>query len=601
MDGNNQGSVDNVTDGSSNIESGLRLARHRRTHSQPTGVEFDSNPRIHSYLSDVNTNTTPLNVNVNSRLFPTQFSAQHSQSNVNNTERKSSIIKRPSSFRNLSDNENGNNEQQRRLQSRSNYQLDDEDVQFSLGTGLSSFHTSKLKPRNGELKTNKEMHDEELIADVEDDVIRGAKRQLELECVEIDKTGDSTSRTVSRRTIAQELRNTQVPEIPVYGRIENGYSHKRELSIRRNAAYRKTLRNGLQARDLRQMDPKFTAKPALWVRHRALVVSLEGIRAIILYNKVLVFDAGRNELSQAIRIIQGRVSEYIRAPTGSHSNTHLPEETVTTSESSEDSTPFEFKALEGILINVCLSLERDYFKIEPPILECLSTLPRRLDTERLEQLRSLELRLNHFSARSRKVQQELNELLENDEDMANMYLTEIAQNPMQNRNPLDHEEVEMILESYLQVVDDLTNRATLMSDMIDDMEGLLEIHLDSLQNRLLLFELFINLLSTLFSAGTLIASIFGMNMVLPPALSELPSSQYYFYGVVVVVFTALFIGLILLLAYFKRERLFGHSRNLFKKANSAAAQRLARTAKATTKSIAPDTAQPMNLPPSTHP
>lgn len=301
--------------------------------------------------------------------------------------------------------------------------------------------------------------------------------------------------------------------------------------------------NALTMRDMRQVDPAFTAKAALWVRRNALVVSLVSVRAIILYNKMYLFDPDNDNLQRPIRYIQQRLADGTR---------NVEEVFV----------PFELRALEGILIHSCIHLERQFAGIEPKLLGILGELPGNINTEHLEELRFYEQQLNHFCGRSRKVQHVLQSVLDEDEDMAGMYLTEMQKNPDVVRNPMDHDEAEMLLESYLQVVDDLTSKAELLNRAIDDTENLIEIHLDTMQNQLLLVNLLISVISTIFAFGTMIAGIFGMNLALPDAMSTLPSSQYYFYAVATILAIAMPLGLLLLLNWSKEVGLYARKRTI---------------------------------------
>lgn len=301
--------------------------------------------------------------------------------------------------------------------------------------------------------------------------------------------------------------------------------------------------NALTMRDMRQVDPAFTAKAALWVRRNALVVSLVHVRAIILYNKMYLFDPDNDHVQRPIRYIQQRLADGTRNV-------------------EEIFVPFELRALEGILIHSCIHLERQFAEIEPRLIGILGELPRNINTEHLEQLRFYEQRLNHFCGHSRKVQHVLQSVLDEDEDMAGMYLTEMQKNPDVVRNPMDHDEAEMLLESYLQVLDDLTSKAELLNRAIDDTENLIEIHLDTMQNQLLLVNLLISVISTIFAFGTMIAGIFGMNLVLPDAMSMLPSSQYYFYAVSTILAIAMPLGLLLLMNWSKRIGLYAPKRRI---------------------------------------
>ncbi|GAB0490398.1 hypothetical protein MMPV_001635 [Pyropia vietnamensis] len=298
-------------------------------------------------------------------------------------------------------------------------------------------------------------------------------------------------------------------------------------------------------RDIRQVDPAFVAKAALWVRRDALVVSLEGVRAIILHDRLFLFDTEGASMGPAFNVIVERL--------GSIGGGLGLEETF---------LPFEFRALEGILIYACVALETEFVSIEPALTRSLETLAVALTVERLEELRGLEQRLNSFYGRARKVQHVLQDVLDEDEDMANMYLSEARKHPDLRRNPLDHEEAEQLLETYMQMVDDLTNRAALLNQAIDDTENIIEIHLDIKQNKLLLTSLMLSMASTVLGFGSLVTAVFGMNLQLPAKFAELPSSSTYFWAVVGSLLAAMAVGMSLLLWWSKSLGLFPRKRVL---------------------------------------
>lgn len=143
-------------------------------------------------------------------------------------------------------------------------------------------------------------------------------------------------------------------------------------------------------------------------------------------------------------------------------------------------------------------------------------------------------KLNQFHSRATIVQDILEKVLDEDEDMANMYLTEKHTSPKRARTVTDHDEVEMLLEAYLQHVDDLVNQSTLLSDGIEDTEDLVMIHLDTLRNRLLSVELALSVVSMTFGVGSVLSGIFGMNLPIP--LFDEGASSYWFLTVVLVIF-----------------------------------------------------------------
>lgn len=295
--------------------------------------------------------------------------------------------------------------------------------------------------------------------------------------------------------------------------------------------------NSLTMRDIRQVDPAFAAKAALWVREDAMVVSLESVRAIILHNKMLLFDPDNPEVQRPIRYIQQRLADGAR---------NIEEAFV----------PFELRALEGILIHTCILLERQFTSIEPVLMLTLEHLPTHINAEHLEQLRIHEQSLNHFLARAKKVKYVLQSVLEDDEDLAGMYLTEKRKTPDATRNPLDHDEAEVLVEAYLQVCDSVLTSSELLNRAIDDTENLIEIQLDTMQNQLLLVNLLISVITTIFSFGSMVTAIFGMNLQLPAGMSALPTSQYYFYGCSALLAVSMPLGLFILMKWSKSRGLY---------------------------------------------
>lgn len=280
-------------------------------------------------------------------------------------------------------------------------------------------------------------------------------------------------------------------------------------------------------RDLRQVDPDFTAKPALWVRQNALVISLEKVRALVLYDRILLFDAlatdGSGVVTDLVRYLKSYLSRYNIC---SHAFF----------------VPFEFRALDAILEYACDSLTRDFSAINPRIRATLAILPKRITADVLEKLRADEMQLNHVYARASKVRHTLQEVLDEDEDMAEMYLTEKRKYP--EKSCAQHDEIETLLETHLQAVDDITTKAELLNSAIDNTEDLIEIHLDTMQNRLLLLDLRITSISTILAFVSMVASIFGMNFIFPRSMRFLPTSANYFFGTVACIIVIMVIALL---------------------------------------------------------
>lgn len=115
--------------------------------------------------------------------------------------------------------------------------------------------------------------------------------------------------------------------------------------------------------------------------------------------------------------------------------------------------PYEFRALEAVLISVTSGLESEFEGVREPVVRVLRELEEDIDRDKLRHLLIYSKRLGTFEQRARLIRDSLDELLEADDDLAAMYLTERAQGKQRDED--DHTEVEMLLESYHKICDEI--------------------------------------------------------------------------------------------------------------------------------------------------
>ena len=96
--------------------------------------------------------------------------------------------------------------------------------------------------------------------------------------------------------------------------------------------------------------------------------------------------------------------------------------------------PYEFRALEAVLVSVTTGLEQEFEGVSEPVL-------------------IYSKRLGTFEQKARLVRDAIDDLLDADDDLVAMYLTERAQGKI--REEANHTEVEMLLESYHKVCDEI--------------------------------------------------------------------------------------------------------------------------------------------------
>ncbi|PON79685.1 Magnesium transporter [Parasponia andersonii] len=162
----------------------------------------------------------------------------------------------------------------------------------------------------------------------------------------------------------------------------------------------------LPARDLRLLDPLFIYPSTILGREKAIVVSLEQIRCIITAEEVILMNS-----------LDACVVQY---------KSELLKRLQSNKDHSED-LPFEFSALELALELTCMSLDAQVKELEMEIYPVLDELASSISTHNLERVRRLKGQLLALTQRVQKVHDEIEHLMDDDDDMAEMHLTEKKQ------------------------------------------------------------------------------------------------------------------------------------------------------------------------------
>lgn len=115
--------------------------------------------------------------------------------------------------------------------------------------------------------------------------------------------------------------------------------------------------------------------------------------------------------------------------------------------------PYEFRALEAVLVSVTTGLEQEFEGVSEPVVRVLRELEEDIDRDKLRHLLIYSKRLGTFEQKARLVRDAIDDLLDADDDLVAMYLTERAQGKI--REEANHTEVEMLLESYHKVCDEI--------------------------------------------------------------------------------------------------------------------------------------------------
>ncbi|CAN6479951.1 unnamed protein product [Victoria cruziana] len=316
-------------------------------------------------------------------------------------------------------------------------------------------------------------------------------------------------------------------------------------------------RVAIPARDLRILGPVFSHSSNILARDKAMVVNLEFIKAIVTAEDILLLDP----LSQEVLpfVDQLRQQFLVRTADQIHlagvEENEMPSSggeqwpcTPEVMETLQSDLPFEFQVLEIALEVVCTYLDSNVSDLEKEAYPILDELARNVSTKNLERVRSLKSNLTRLLARVQKVRDELEQLLDDNEDMAYLYLTRRNGQNQQTESSIltnkasnhaitprlphgnsnsqcngsfiasthsdddDVEDLEMLLEAYFMQLDGTRNKILSVREYIDDTEDYVNIQLDNQRNELIQLQLVLTIASFAITIETLITGIFGMNI-----------------------------------------------------------------------------------------
>lgn len=174
--------------------------------------------------------------------------------------------------------------------------------------------------------------------------------------------------------------------------------------------------------------------------------------------------------------------------------------------------PFEFQMLECLLHKACREIENEFCTMETQARRSLYDPSLGTSEDLLFEILKYKRELNKFNTFVREMREAVEALLQSDEDMAAMYLTDtyILNRPRAIDN---HEEIEMLLETYYTQLEDILNRIEELRNDINSTQDFLEICLDSIRNRMIEYDLRMTITGVAITIGTLIAGLFGMNLI----------------------------------------------------------------------------------------
>jgi len=252
-------------------------------------------------------------------------------------------------------------------------------------------------------------------------------------------------------------------------------------------------KHGLFPRDLRKIEKigyNTEIAPSISVRKNSVVITLLHIRALIKADTVIIFDdlGSRNSHAQSQFIID--LENRLKAL-----NVDLP---------------YEIRALEAVLVSAITNLDAE-MKVQTTVTQgILNELEEHITREKLRYLLIQNKKISTFSQKATLVRDVIDELLDNDDDLAGIYLSEKLKGTPRDID--DHAEVEMLLESYYKHCDEIVQTINNAISNVRTTEEIINIILDSNRNQLMLLSLRFSIGLLSMGAGLFVAAAYGMNL-----------------------------------------------------------------------------------------
>lgn len=236
--------------------------------------------------------------------------------------------------------------------------------------------------------------------------------------------------------------------------------------------------------------------PSISVRRNSILINLLNINCLVKSDEMVIFDdLNTNETN----------SSHTRSEFLKDLELRLP-----TKVQAENDLPYEIKAIESVLISIVKNLNSEMKVITTVTNGIINELEQNISRDNLRFLLIQNKKISTFHRKTTLIRDCIDEILDNDEDLANIYLTDKQQGLP--RSIEDHQEIEMLLESYYAHLDEIVQTVTHVISNVKTTEEIINIILDSNRNQLMVLGLRFSIGLLSLGCGMFVASAYGMNL-----------------------------------------------------------------------------------------
>ncbi|KAI1621512.1 hypothetical protein EDD37DRAFT_553898, partial [Exophiala viscosa] len=252
----------------------------------------------------------------------------------------------------------------------------------------------------------------------------------------------------------------------------------------------------LRHRDLRDIDLKSESVTRILVRPATILLQFFDLCMIIQVDEALLIN-----LHDPHNHPNGAVYHDFERRMSVKETAEVPE------------LPYELRAVEAALMAVLSILREDLLQARQDAEHSAAHLKLEsgLAAVGLDMLFEHSRQLSKIEQKARLVRDTLREVLDTDEDLAGMYLTD--RKAGKPHETTDHQEAEYMLEAYHTAADALVESARAANSVIRKKENTFRSSLAVQRNQIMFLEAKIAIHTLGLAAGTLVAGLFGMNLV----------------------------------------------------------------------------------------
>lgn len=268
----------------------------------------------------------------------------------------------------------------------------------------------------------------------------------------------------------------------------------------------------LRHRDLRDIDLRSESVTRILIRPATILLQFFDLCMIIQADEALLINL-RDSRSNGSQDEEGNEHE---TENDSASSTMYGdfERRMSAKETADlPELPYELRAVEAALIAVLSTMREDLVRAKQDAEESAEklNLESGFAAVGLDLLFEHSRQLGKIEQKARLVRDTIREVLDTDEDLAGMYLSDRKAGKSHEID--DHQEAEYMLEAYHTAADALVESAGGAMDVMRKKENTFRSSLDVQRNQIMFLEAKVAIHTLGVGAGTLVAGLFGMNLI----------------------------------------------------------------------------------------